>query len=117
VFAQSPGGKDTISIIPQPVSVFLQKGYFLLKPQMVVISADKNAADVADFLSELIHHNYGYSYNSSQGNVLSSSINTKAGIALNINKNVNTSIGEEGYTLKVTTKKIILSANTPKGHF
>jgi hexosaminidase len=117
VFAQSPGGKDTISIIPQPVSVFLQKGYFLLKPQTVAISADKNAADVADFLSELIHHNYGYSYNSSQGNVLSSSINTKAGIVLNINKNANTSIGEEGYTLKVTPKKIILSANTPKGLF
>ena len=117
VFAQSPGDKDTISIIPQPVSVFLQKGYFLLKPQTVAISADKNAADVADFLSELIHHNYGYSYNSSQGNVLSSSINTKAGIVLNINKNVNTSIGNEGYALKVTPKKIILSANNPKGLF
>lgn len=117
-FAQSPGGKDTISIIPQPVSVSLQKGYFLLKPETAVISADKNAADEADFLSELLHHTYGYSYSINQGKVLlSSSINTKAEIVLSINKKVNASIGNEGYTLKVIPKKIILSANTPKGLF
>ncbi|MBS1738755.1 MAG: family 20 glycosylhydrolase [Bacteroidetes bacterium] len=106
-----------ISVIPQPVSVSTQNGYYLLTPQAAGISADKNAADVADFLSCLLHHNYGYFLSGQSGKAFSSSVNTKAGIELKINKIENTTIGDEGYTLKVTPEKIILSANKPKGLF
>ena len=116
-YTQPVNEQNNISIIPQPVSVSLQKGYFLLTPQTTVISADKNAGEVANFLSELLHHNYGYSIGGKPGKVLSSSVNTKAGIELNINKKENTSIGDEGYTLKVTSEKIMLLANKPQGLF
>ena len=59
-FGQVQNNQPDISIIPQPVSVSLQKGYFLLKPQAAAILADKNAADVAAFLSELPHEDYGF---------------------------------------------------------
>ena len=49
--------------------------------------------------------------------LLTSSINTKANIELSINKKPDAFIGDEGYTLKVIPRKIILSANTPQGLF
>lgn len=115
--AQSVMDSAIISVLPQPVSVSTQNGYYLLTPQAAGISADKNAADVADFLSCLLHHNYGYFLSGQSGKAFSSSVNTKAGIELKINKIENTTIGDEGYTLKVTPEKIILSANKPKGLF
>ena len=116
-YSQSFDGKDSISIIPQPVSVSLQKGYFLLKPQTAIISADKTGADVADFLSNLLHQVDGYSLKNDSRQMLTSSISSKVDIELRINKKADAIIGDEGYTLKVTTQKIILSANKPQGLF
>ncbi len=117
VFAQAKNNQNKISVIPQPVSVRFKAGSFLLNPETAVISADKNSADVAVFLSELLHHDYGYSLENKSHKVLLPSVNTKAGIELNINKKANNSLGDEGYTLKVTPQKIILSANKPQGLF
>ena len=117
VYAQPANEPEKISIIPQPVSISLQKGAFLLTPKMVKISADENAADVADFLSGLLRHNYGYSLSGQSGKAFSSSVNTRSGIELKINKKENASIGDEGYTLKVTPGRIILSANKSQGLF
>lgn len=116
-FGQVQNNLPDISIIPQPVSVSLQKSYFLLKPQTAIISADKYAADVADFLSNLLHQIYGYSLKNESRHLLTSSISTKADIELRINKKPDASIGDEGYTLKITPQKIILSANKPQGLF
>ncbi len=116
-YAQSVNRKDSISIIPQPVSVSLQKSYFLLKPQTAIILADKNAANVANFLSNLLHQVYGYSLKNDSRQMSTSSVSSKVDIELGINKKPDASIGDEGYTLKVTTQKIILSANKPQGLF
>ncbi|HEY5393614.1 MAG TPA: glycoside hydrolase family 20 zincin-like fold domain-containing protein, partial [Hanamia sp.] len=98
IFSQSMGEKDVISIIPQPVSLTIQKGNFLLKPETAIISADKSAADVASFLSELLHENYGFSVK----NIEEKNVSSKPFFSLAINKSPNNSIGNEGYTLKVT---------------
>ncbi|MGN6539597.1 MAG: beta-N-acetylhexosaminidase [Ginsengibacter sp.] len=112
-FAQTENNQPKICVIPQPVSVDLHDGYFLLKPETSVISFDKSAADVASFLSSLLHENYGFSVkNNGEKN-----ISSKSFFSLTINKSRNNSIGDEGYNLKVTPQKVILSANTPKGLF
>ena len=112
-FAQTENNRPKICIIPQPVSVDLHDGYFLLKPETSVISFDKSAADVASFLASSLHENYGFSVkNNGEKN-----ISSKSFFSLTINKSRNNSIGDEGYNLKVTPQKVILSANTPKGLF
>lgn len=112
-YSQTNRTNDPVSIIPEPVSLTIQKGYFLLKPEPAIISADKSAADVASFLSELLHENYGFSVK----NTTSKNVSSQPFFSLTINKSKNISIGDEGYNLKITPQKIMLSANTPKGLF
>jgi hypothetical protein len=98
--------KNGISIIPQPVSVMLQEGYLLLNPKTATISFDKESSEVASFLSETFHNYYGYSLKKNTGFALSSSINTKADVVLSINKEINVSIGDEGYILKIDPHQV-----------
>ena len=114
-YAQTVSANSTVSIIPKPVSFSLQKGSFKFYPGSVIISADKESAEVASFFSQLIRN--GHAYKIKAGKVLQSSANSKANIELSINKKVNSSLGGEGYTLKITPQKIMLSANKPKGLF
>jgi hexosaminidase len=115
-YSQSTNDSE-VSIIPQPVSVSLQKGDFTLTPGKSVISADKNSSDVASFLSQLFHEYYGFPIDQKSGSAKVSSVNTKANIVLSINKKPDASIGAEGYKLKVNSQQIVLSANQPKGLF
>ena len=112
-YSQTRGIGDSVFIIPRPVSFTLQKGYFILKPETAIISAGKNATDVSSFLSELLHENYGFSIKNNREKNLSA----KSFISLSINKSANKLIGDEGYTLRVTAQKVVLSANTSKGLF
>ena len=48
---------------------------------------------------------------------MGSSANAKAAIVLSIYKKPDLSLGDEGYVLKVTPQKILLSANKPQGLF
>ena len=76
LFAQ----RDTLSILPKPVSVSLQKGYFSFNPRTATIAADQKCADIASFLASVFHHKYGYDLKNNSVNVLRSSVNTKAEI-------------------------------------
>jgi len=109
--------KNDISIIPQPVSLVLQKGYLSLNPKRAVISCDKESSEVASFLSETFHNYYGYFLKNNTGSAFSSSINTKADVVLSINKKINVSMGDEGYILKIDPHQVLLSANKPQGLF
>ena len=102
-YSQTRGIGDSVFIIPRPVSFTLQKGYFILKPETVIISAGKNATDVSSFLSELLHENYGFSIKNNREKNLSA----KSFISLSINKSANKLIGDEGYTLRVTAQKVV----------
>jgi hexosaminidase len=112
-YTQSFGGNDSISIIPEPVSISAQKGYFSLKPDMEIISSGDNSADLASFLSELLYHSYGFKVKQNGEKATSA----KTGIVLSINKKADAAIGDEGYTLKVNPKQLILAANNPRGLF
>jgi len=112
-YSQSFDGNDGISIIPQPVSVSLQKGYFPLRPGVSVISSGYGSSDIASFLSELLYHSYGFHVKQNSAKNFSA----KAAIILNINKKADATIGDEGYTLKVNPHQVIFSANKPQGLF
>lgn len=119
-YSQSAGEKDSISIIPQPVSVSLQEGYFSFKPGGVVISSDNSSSDIASFLSELLYHLSELLYHSYGFHVKQNGAKTpsaRAAIELKINKKADASIGDEGYTLKVNPQQLVLSANKPQGLF
>lgn len=113
-YTQLSNEQDKISIIPQPVSVSLQKGYFLLKPDVAIIPLDNNSSEPVSFLSELFYHSYGFRV---KQNGIKSSSSAKAGIVLSINKKPDAAIGDEGYTLKVNPQQVSLSANKPQGLF
>ena len=114
-FAQSGFNKDSLSLLPEPVSVSLEKGNFLLNLQTVAIVADKESAEVTKIFTEILQQ---YSDNKKNAVKISNSVtNIRAGIVLSINKKPDNTLGNEGYYLQITPQKIILSANTPKGLF
>lgn len=113
-YGQTLASRDSISIIPQPVSVILQKGHFSLSPETAIISADKNTSDIKAFLSELIFQTCGFAVKEKNA---AKSAGEKTGIFLRINKKPDAAIGDEGYTLNVNPQQIILNANKPKGLF
>ena len=65
--AQSKNNSPEVSVIPQPVSLVLHSGYFSLNATTAIISADKGATNVASFLAELLHENYGFSVKNDAG--------------------------------------------------
>ncbi len=114
-FAQSGFNKDSLSLLPEPVSVSLEKGNFLLNLQTVAIVADKESAEVTKIFTEILQQ---YSDNKKNAvKISNSATNIRAGIVLSINKKPDNTLGNEGYYLQITPQKIILSANTPKGLF
>jgi hexosaminidase len=101
--------KNRISIIPQPVSVSLQKGQFVLNDQTPIIADEEASSDIAPLLVVMLHQSFGFPVSKRE--------TASNEIILHINSKSDTSLGNEGYTLKVSLKKIILSANKPAGLF
>jgi hexosaminidase len=102
-----------ISIIPQPVEMQRQTGVFTLKEGGIgVNSRSPESERVAQFFANTIAPATGlkfYPYWNKMRNQKS--------INFTINRTPNAVIGNEGYTLDVTPKKIILTANTEGGLF
>jgi hexosaminidase len=102
--------QDSISIIPEPVKLIKGQGHFIL-PSVVRISADENPelktalADLNDRLS--IPTGYQVEVTNSGSAV----------IRINLNKTANPELGNEGYQLSVTPKKVTITANQPAGIF
>ena len=103
-----------IHLIPQPVEMQQQAGVFTLTSNIIIGTNSKSIENqrVAKLFAEKIATATGFK--------LSASVNksaNKSDINFNINATPNPTIGNEGYTLDVTPKKIILSANTEGGLF
>ena len=101
-------------IIPQPVEMHRQTGVFTLKSSMVIaINNDDQASQrVARLFADKIATATGFE--------LHPHIDKMIGMKpLNfiINRTPNPVIGDEGYTLEVTPKRVILTANTEGGLF
>jgi len=108
-FAQTT--KNSVAIIPEPVSIRTTSGQFLL-PQTVVIEApaQQDLKQVIDVLQNRLQTAAGKK-------VLISNAAPTASIHLQVNKKTDNAIGTEGYTLSVTPKSITIKANKPAGLF
>lgn len=100
-------------LIPAPVSVEQGSGYFLLKPEtsVYVSTPDADAKRVGEFLAEKLRSTTGFPVAASQTGKLA----VTNGIEFSLNGH--DSLGNEGYTLRVTPKKVFISANKPAGLF
>jgi len=107
VFSQS----NTVSIIPQPVSVKLSNGVFTL-PKNVIIEAGSQPQlqQTIAFLRQRLSAATG-------STITVTNPATSPTVSLILNRTTDAAIGEEGYRLSVTPKKITISANEPAGIF
>jgi hexosaminidase len=99
------------AIIPQPVSVVENAGYFTLPKNIVIESASSGEMkEVVSFLKERISTPTGFP-------VTVKSVAPAATLKLILNKKKDDVIGREGYRLSVTPKNITIMANEPAGLF
>lgn len=102
---QSSG--ERISIIPEPFSIVETKGVFSLPDKVTILRPEGRENDVTvRFLQEKF---------SAAGSPLVVKKSSGAVIQLAINQAVDTVLGNEGYSLRVTNKKIVIKANSPAG--
>ncbi len=99
----------SVAIIPEPVSVKLSNGTFSL-PKNVIIEAGSQPQlqQTVAFLKERLSVPTGH-----EVTVVSPA--TSPTISLVLNRTTDAAIGEEGYRLSVTPKKITITANEPSG--
>lgn len=98
-----------ISIIPQPAELIPGKGVFTLTSGTSISFTSDSAENVARMLAEKITVASGYRMKVSKGSM--------GRIQLNIAENADSRLGKEGYTLKVTGRKIVISAGSAAGLF
>ncbi|MGI4751495.1 MAG: beta-N-acetylhexosaminidase [Janthinobacterium lividum] len=109
--AFSQSNKNSISIIPEPVSIKTAPGKFILPVSITIDAANtaeiipvtnylKNKISVATGKSVFIKPNASF-----------------ATIKLMLNKAENLTLGKEGYQLNINAKNIIIKANQPAGLF
>jgi len=109
-FAQTRS--SSLSIIPEPVSVAINPGQFIL-PENIIIetNGNKEVNGVAELLSKELSVPTGYKVS------ITAKAHASSTVVLAINKISDKAIGEEGYTLSVSEKNIVISANKPAGLF
>lgn len=106
-------GSDSIYIIPQPVELVRQAGFFTLPKQVVVGASGQPPAVVqlAEQIVQKLARCTGYKV------VVSQSPSAAAAIRLLVNTAADTQLGTEGYQLVSTVQGITIRANTPAGLF
>jgi len=101
----------TIAIVPEPVKIEQKTGYFTLPQNITIRSVE--TADLKQTLNDLQKKlSVPTGYRVSVSNNAST-----AAIKLELNKTEDATLGNEGYTLSVTTKDIAIKANKPAGIF
>src|SRR6185312_5268181 len=99
-------------IIPEPVATTWHEGHFLITPQTTIITnGDKEQKELGDLLITYLKQSTGYSLKQTNADG-----HTK-NIRLLINKNNDTTIGDEGYHLTVSANTVYIKANKPAGLF
>ncbi len=98
------------SLIPAPIKMERKDGAFsILANTPMIVSKNKDAQIAAQYLIN--------QFKRSSGMQLVMAENSPSGIFLQINPKENPQLGNEGYTLDVSTSKIVLQANTGTGLF
>ncbi|MGD8500180.1 MAG: beta-N-acetylhexosaminidase [Phycisphaerales bacterium] len=101
---------ETFNVIPKPVSVECSDGFFVITPSTQVV-ADKDAATEASKLVDTLAPATGYRLRRA---VVSQPPDHAIQLALDEQLS---QLGEEGYRLKVTPQRILISARRPAGLF
>lgn len=107
IFAQQAERK--ISIIPEPVSMVKKGGHFVF-PDEVVVSISKG--EKSNYLKNLVEEKFSTAPGKRVEFVNS---DNNADIVLLLNPIENNQIGDEGYTLQVTSDKVTIHANKSPG--
>lgn len=104
--------KKDIAIIPQPVKITTNSGYFTL-PKNVIIEAPANTElkETISFLKDRLSTPTGIPV------IVKNTMSPASTIKLLLNKKADAEIGKEGYHLLVTPKNITIQANEPAGLF
>ena len=105
--------QTNLSIIPEPVELIKKDSFFLL-PRTITISTDAVDKAAVEFSASYLKNRLK---SSSDYDVNISSESYNASIQLLINKNPENQLGNEGYSLSVTTSSIVIKANQPAGLF
>ncbi len=103
------GQNSLFNIIPQPAEISRGAGYFHLGPRSVIAFNDPGIKNIAESLAEKISRATGFSIKSREGE--------HGSIRLFLTNESDPKLGNEGYSLKVTSKNILISANRPAGLF
>jgi hexosaminidase len=103
------GQQTKINVIPQPVSVQVATGSFVITP-LTVISYDKPEGQaVAMMLVQKLNVPTGAKLKAVQGK--------NGAVQFNLNGTPDQKLGDEGYTLVSSSKGVVISANKPAGLF
>jgi hexosaminidase len=103
------GQTEKVSIIPQPAELQTGTGSFRLKARTTITCDSPEGKEVSEMLAMKLNQATGFIIKLKEGK--------KGSIQLNINEEVNSRLGAEGYSLSITSKNIIISANKPAGLF
>ncbi len=103
-----------VSVLPQPVSLQTGEGSFLLRKTTAieVSSTDTDAKRVAGFLSKRLSAVTGYAI---PVKTHSANVTTTGNILLTLS--ADTTLGMEGYRLKVIPNSVVITAHKPAGLF
>lgn len=102
---------DSISIIPKPLTMQVHNGHFVLNNSTGITTSASNTdvKQTIDWFTDKIATSTGYH--------LSTKKSSKDEILLILNTRADTSLHDEGYTLKVTPSRVTITANKPAGIF
>jgi hexosaminidase len=101
------GQETSLSLIPQPAEARITGSSFQLTGSASVSYNNSSAAEVAGILAGKLSAPTGFRIKAQQGN--------SGTIQLNINKSLSEKSGKEGYTMTVSSKGVVISANEPAG--
>lgn len=103
-------GQSQVSIIPEPVKLVRTSGNFILASNISIgVDPDPGLKQAVSALEKSLSVPTGYHVSVNHGN--------SATILMVLNKTANTELGNEGYQLNVSPKKITITANQPAGIF
>ena len=106
--AESP--RELVSIIPQPVSIEYDDGYFQIGPETRIVAENEAAAEAAKLIDALAPA-MGFKLS-----LADASQRRRGTIALGLRENL-LKLGDEGYSLRVTPRRISIRAKEPAGLF
>jgi len=101
---------ESVGVIPQPVSIEYDYGYFQIGPETRIVAENEAATEAAKLIDALAPA-MGFKLS-----LADASQRRRGAIALELEKDLS-KLGDEGYTLRVTPRRILIRAKKSAGLF